>query len=579
MVAIVTPTGQGTATPTPTTSSVASTANTGSTFPTQSLNGPSAAFAQQIESMAPAQFWADYGITDSTDQPLYTNPGNTAQLGAGAVWLAWYSGLSQADRQSIQDEMVNAGILTDTDANGLNNSTALNAWKQILGQASQSGTEPTALLNSQGGGTQGLENQVSAGLTTAEENAQKPITATLENPTTLAADLSNAINQELGYTPVNIQQLINQFTAQIQGQDVANASAPRTEAQQQVTQDKAEQSALQALGDDGVTAVVNAYQAAVNKVPGGGTNLGPVTGTNATATPAVSGQAGMSAEAVPLNGQGVVPGGQNVQVPNAPSGVLGAIGHNLFHGAMPGLAPGGQPSEQAGGVYGTHAGTTGKIDTSAGTAGTVSSTAGAQHGGLYAMTQTEWHEAQKLYTPAANGKYTQPGLAPPDIQKAAFTALMQSEYDKTGSWATAVQNIASGTPVGTGTAGAAAKALGTSIANEVNTQLANVQNEINNSTVTTKVTTPDATAEAAQAAKDADPVGYYAGNFAGWGSFATKMLYGTPLTEMPSASVQFNGPVGETSTEGSPLGGTAATPAAPSATAPASTAPSAAVTV
>ena len=116
-------------------------------------------------------------------------------------------------------------------------------------------------------------------------------------------------------------------------------------------------------------------------------------------------------------------------------------------------------------------------------------------------------------------------------------------------------------------------AFATSVANEVNSQITAIQNQVNNSTTTTTIAGPtsqtDIDAEAAQEAKQADPAGYYAANYASWGSQLSKMLYGTPLTNMQTTSDTFTGPVGsDTALTGTSGTSTTTTPApAPATTA------------
>ena len=86
------------------------------------------------------------------------------------------------------------------------------------------------------------------------------------------------------------------------------------------------------------------------------------------------------------------------------------------------------------------------------------------------------------------------------------------------------------------------------------------------STTTTTIEGPtsqtDIDAEAAQEAKQADPAGYYAANYASWGSQLSKMLYGTPLTNMETTADTFTGPVGsDTALTGASGTSTTTTPA------------------
>ena len=83
------------------------------------------------------------------------------------------------------------------------------------------------------------------------------------------------------------------------------------------------------------------------------------------------------------------------------------------------------------------------------------------------------------------------------------------------------------------------------MATEVNNQITQLQNQVNNDTVTTKVSQPDATAEANLAAKQSDPSGYEAAQDASWGSVLNKMLSGTTSMYNQASSAAFTGPVSE----------------------------------
>ena len=182
---------------------------------------------------------------------------------------------------------------------------------------------------------------------------------------------------------------------------------------------------------------------------------------------------------------------------------------------------------------------------------TIKAASPAYSGGIYAMSQAEWKKAAAMVPQAWDSKgdkplYATAAQAPESVQTAAFSAYLTSLYNSNGgSWASAVKSAAAGTPLAT-TEGSHLDNFATNIANQVNAQITAVQNEVNNSDVTTKVpetTQTDIEAEAAQAAKQADPVGYYSANVASWGGLLSKMAYGTPLTEMQSSADTFTGPV------------------------------------
>jgi hypothetical protein len=90
------------------------------------------------------------------------------------------------------------------------------------------------------------------------------------------------------------------------------------------------------------------------------------------------------------------------------------------------------------------------------------------YGGTYALSAADWKKAQADYAPAK--KYATPGSAPQSVQLAAFSAVLQSAYDSTGSWSKAVSEVASGTPFGTAE-GTHLSAFGDQVASEVNNQI------------------------------------------------------------------------------------------------------------
>ena len=484
--------------------------------------------------MTPAQFFAAYDVS-STEQPLYLS--SSGELNDNAVYLAYYKGLGQSERQQLQNQMVDVGALSATDANGLDNSTATSAFEGLIGQTAAQGTNVIQYLSQNATGTAGIQNQISAGLTKAQEAATQPIVATVENPTTLSATLTAAFENALGYSPDQAQ--ISSFINQVQNQDTTYASAPRSEAQQEIDQAHSEESALNKLGPDGIDSVIQAYQAAVSgtKLPGAGTTQGPQNGQVATGEPNQFPTAGTQLPAG--NGARITSQGTEVGFDTSPvtktrtlivpeGGILGFLGSMALGGGdkHPGvtsqvtsqtLRPGGiAPSLPAG------SGTT------------------PTYGGTYALSAADWKKAQADYAPAK--KYATPGSAPQSVQLAAFSAVLQSAYDSTGSWSKAVSEVASGTPFETAE-GTHLSAFGDQVASEVNNQITALQNQVDNSTVTTKVSAPDATAEADLAAKQSDPTGYYAAQDASWGSVLNKMLSGTPDMYNQSSSDTFTGPV------------------------------------
>lgn len=536
-------------------------AGTGGTFPGASAGSTTASQLAVIEndlkSVTPSQFFAAYKIS-SADQQLYLANG---ALNINAVYLAWYKSLNQSDRQSVQSQMANIGVIPQTDANGLDNPTALGAFTGLLGSTSAQGTNVLDYLNQNATGTNAIQNQISTGLTLAQKNAAAPEIVTQTNPTTLAADITNAFDQALGYAPDAKQ--IQSFIDQIQGQETTYGSAPRAEAQAQIANAHAEESALNQIGPNGLDTVIQAYQAAVNgtKLPGAGTVQGPVNGAVANAPSTVHDPLAAQApgSALPpgvaerysstgqLIGANIMPTPDGTTQQNVAPGIVGqarnfiqsAIGdrtnadatvpvtqYGMAHNVMPGLAPG--------------------------TANTTPT-----HGGLYALSPADWSQAQSLYSAAK--KYSTPGSAPQSVQLGAISALLQHQYDSNGgSWSKAVATLATGSPLGKAE-GTHLSAFGDSVANEVNSQIAALQNQVNNSTVTTKVSAPDANAEASAAAKQSDPVGYYAANAGSWGEVLNQMIAGAPLMYGQGTQDTFSGPV-PTAIAGSP---TAAPSAAP----------------
>jgi hypothetical protein len=500
-----------------------------------------AVIENDLKNVTPQQFFAAYKIS-SADQQVYLS-GNGG-LNINAAYLAWYKSLGQSDRQSIQSQMVNVGAMPATDANGLDNPTALGAFTGLLGSTAVQGTNVLDYLNQNASGTNALQNEISAGLTSAQKNANAPIIVTQTNPTTLAADITTAFDQALGYAPSAAQ--VQSFINQVHGQETSYAEAPRTESQDLINQAHAQESALNKIGPNGLDTVIQAYQAAVNgtKMPGAGTVQGPANGAipisqgsvtdplakTPAGAPLPAGVAERYSPTGQLIGANIMPTPNGTTQENVAPGLIGqarnaiqsAIGdrtnadatktvtqYGMAHNTMPGLP--------------------------AGTANTTTT-----YGGLYALSPADWAKAQAAYTPAK--KFATPGQAPQSVQLAAFSTLLQDAYQTTGSWSKAVASIASGTPFGTAE-GTHLSAFGNSVANEVNTQISALQSQINNSDVTVKVSAPDAAAEAGQAAKQSDPVGYYAANAGSFGEILNQMLTGAPLMYGQGTQDTFSGPV------------------------------------
>jgi len=517
------------------------TAGTGGSFPGASAGGTTssqlAVIENDLKSVTPQQFFAAYKIS-SSDQQVYLS--GTGSLNINAAYLAWYKSLGQSDRQSIQSQMVNVGAMPATDANGLDNPTALGAFTGLLGSTAVQGTNILNYLNQNASGTNALQNEISAGLTSAQKNANAPIIVTQTNPTTLAADITTAFDQALGYAPSAAQ--VQSFINQVHSQETNYAEAPRTESQDLINQAHAQESALNKIGPNGLDTVIQAYQAAVNgtKMPGAGTTQGPLMSSQ-QATPQVMSAPGAT---FPSTNTTTQPEG----------GVSGAVGNAALNmnQRLEGLV------NDVGSILPGHPG----FATSPPTPGTIQSqkttttqqplpqhqlapthfgaSTLSSYGGLYALNAADWAKAQAAYTPAK--KFATPGQAPQSVQLAAFSTLLQDAYQTTGSWSKAVASVASGTPFGSAE-GSHLSAFGNSVANEVNTQISALQSQINNSDVTVKVSAPDAAAEAGQAAKQSDPVGYYAANAGSFGEILNQMLTGAPLMYGQGTQDTFSGPV------------------------------------
>lgn len=541
------------------------------------------------------QFFAYYDITSSETQAMYENIGKsgTATLNQNAVDLVEFYTQDEASRQETQDQLVAAGLLNPTDANGMLNSSSITAFKQAITSAAPTGLDTFSWLAQNGTGTSAIQNQVSADLTQAEQNAVKPISASITPSAEDAAFLQNAFAQALGFSPT--QDEINGFVKQITGQELSAAEAPRQEAQAELQQAKSQESALSKLGPDGIDLFVQAYGQAIHA----GGAQGPITGQQSL--PGAAGRGTVPTEQIRTPG---TPPQTRTTSSTHQAGLGNVVLHNLNPlnwgiGVGPSWLRGDfehYPDEVTSTTTRTIPGTGGHttIQQPLSANAAYSATPGF-HGGIYALPPAMWKQARAL-TPSAQ-KYATAGQAPVSVQQAAFTNLASALYDQSGSWADVAIELGGGTPSNakgkTASSTQTTETFAENLANHVNAQITNLQNQVNSSVVTAKSPALDETgieAEAAQAAKDADPVGYYAANFASWGSLLTKMLYGTPLTEMASTTDSFNGPVGATTAESNPVpvqsqaaSAGAASPRAPSSSPPAqssaSPAPSASATI
>ena len=467
----------GTTTTTPATTAPTTTTGAGSSgsFPASEmggLSGPTDAFAKQILSQTPTEFFSEYQITTSNDEPLYEDPSNANQLNNNAVWLAWYANLGVTDRQDLQDAMVTLGSLTTAQATGGYNSTTIGAFQKALGDSSSVNSNVLDYLNNADSGIASLQEQIATAKTKEETEANAPITAAVSPKATLAASITSAFDQALGFTPANIQSQVNDFIDQIQGQEVSESAGgqERAQANAQIAQADDESSELNKLGTDGVDTVLQAYAAAVSgtKLPGAGTPQGPVV----AGAPSNTGQyltpgsklppnttAGFNASGTEMVAN-TVPTSRTTtqQVPNT-YGVGGALRTDLnpmtlLHPSGPQLVTPGQPSG------GTHAVTTTTNTPTPGMATAPNIPAGAPgttpvHGGMYALTPAQWAEAQtlsptlKTYVSKTPAAATAAG-ASPGMQQTAAQALLLNNYDSTGSMSAAVTALANGGPVAKG---------------------------------------------------------------------------------------------------------------------------------
>lgn len=557
------------------TQSYSATSTTGTTLPgTTTSSGTQGSTTQSsgLTAQQTAAFLQEFGI-DSTDEPTFINGNQLTQAGQA---LQDYGTASATDRLTAQQTLVAMGYLAPTDANGEINSAATTAFKAMAATPNELPQYASALSNP----TTPIQAQLNEQIAAGEKDVNTPVTVSLTPTATITQAITQAFNQNIGVTPSEAQ--INSFISQVQGQETGAQEAPRQQAQAEVAQAQTELTALKNLGPDGIDAFLQAYQQAVGGTGTQGSQVGTL-----TATPAYGAQAAMTAE--PINAQTGQPlgNGPTAQIPNAPSGVLGAIGHDIAGGLVTAgsfgrvASPGGN-TEAPGGVYGSRSVNFGATTTGAGAAATPAVAAGPAYGGIYALSPGEWKAAQTaLGTSTALGKQaaqaSSAGQASKAVQQAAAAALAQTLYDQYDNYSDVAIAMSGGDPskvsgTATGTK-TARQTFAESIANATNTQLTTLQNEVNNQAVTTKTANPtstDISAEAAQAAKESDPVGYYAANAANWGSFLTKALYGTPLAEM-QPTTSFAGPVGSAA-QTAEAGSTTTTTPAPAAPAPAAVA-------
>lgn len=561
--ATTTPTTTPAAAPFPGTGTTAAPASTPATIPGLPPPPPT--------TMTWPQFEADNHLS-STDMPIYTD--SAGNLNGWASWLINYKNLNQSDRQNLQQEMVNAGLLAANQATGKLTATSNTAVLNLIGLSNQNQADPLTYLGTSSQGKLGALNQQLAAEVTAANTAissQPAVSVNLENPTTLSANVQQAWDSTLGYAADPAQ--INAFVQQIQSQDVgyqtANQETNRTQAEANLTRAQNEQAALKALGPDDVGTFVTAWDAAVHGsgLPGAGTQQGP-----ATSSQSDNGQYMKPGTPLPpnttagFNSSGAemfantLPTQRTTQVPNT-YGLGGALKTDLnpmtlLHPSGPQIV---SPGDQSGGTHPvtTSVPTPGMATAPALPAGLPGTT--PIYGGYHALSPALWKQALAELGSSVQKQWASKPLSqvPKAIQDAAFTALSSALFDKSGNWADVAITLAGGAPGVTGKSNI--QSFATQVANEVNDNIASLTSQAaTQPIVTTKIAAPDAVAEANLAAKNSDPIGYTAGNYSSWAGTLSKMLYGPPSTAINQTSDTFTGPV-------SPPAGVAAS--APQATA------------
>lgn len=469
-------------------------------------------------SMTWQQFAADNHLS-SGDMPTYTD--DAGNLNGFASWLINYKTLSQSDRQKLQQEMVNAGLLAANSATGRLSSASNSAVLQLIGLSHQSQSEPLSYLGTSPQGQLGtIQQQLANEVTSANATiaAQPAVAATITNPTSLEAAITNAFDQTLGYAPSQEQKdaFVKAFQDQEVGYQTANQETNRTQAVANLTRAQSEQEALKALGPNDVGTFVSAYAAAIHGtgVPGAATPQGPYVGMSSTALPA--GTMGPQGPATPEFST-------TTQQPN---------GRTPFYEA--------NPFAHLGGTHPVTT-TTPAVNTPP-DANAIPIGLGNNpvHGGIYALSPGLWKAAQAAY-PGAR-KYSTAGEAPQAVQQVAFTALASSLYDQHGNWNDVAVELAGGTPKVVKKSNINDFAHG--VAAQVNDNIAALQAQATSQpVVTTRITQPDAGAEANLAAKNADPIGYTAANYSSWAGTLSQMLFGAPSTAINGSADTFTGPV------------------------------------
>ena len=274
--------------PTPAASANPTGPGTGGTFPQASTGAsPLDAYlpaAQQIlANLTPGTFSADYGVS-SSQMPTFLD--SSGKLNSAAQeWVAYHL-MSGPDRQNLQDIMVTADLMKSTDVNGVLGTASNDAFRGLVSTAASQNVSADYLLSQiNQGGLGAIQQQIQGEATAAQAalSKQTPVSATVENPTTISAALTAAAEQTLGIAPTADQ--INKFVAAIQGQDVSYAEAGneanKAQAQSDLARAQSAESALNKLGPDGIDSFLSAYQSAISGggMAGAGTPQGPATGS------------------------------------------------------------------------------------------------------------------------------------------------------------------------------------------------------------------------------------------------------------------------------------------------------------
>lgn len=558
------------------------TSTAGGTFPQSStdLGSLIGTSGFPVSLPSPTEFFSQNGITNSTTQLsfLQTDANGAPVLDAnGKEQLNLYAyeylqlkAMPEEDRQQVQDALVTAGFLSSTDAKGVWNTattSALDAAQSAATSQGQSDVVPYLVANS--GPTATIEHQIVANASaaeTADTAAEAPRVANLTDTNALNEGLSKAFEDALGYTPSAAQ--MNTFAQSFHGaqtNEVAGENeALRSAAQQEVTQATSEESALNKLGPNGLTAFVTAYGNAlhgVNPAAGAG-QQGPVTGAQAKDTSQYltpgsklppDTTAGFNANGAEMVAN--VPPTIHTTTQQRPPGELAQLGHaatsalgllNPFSGWSNSAASSDiQGLTGAGTPYTNQQVTTSTPGVGMATApqlpvGATGTT--PTYGGFYSLSTAMWQQVAKAGNVDLK-KYPTAGSAPLPIQQGAFAKWAQDMSDSGESWSDIAITAAGGNPSNSskmpvmGKAGTNLQSFANGIATQVNNQLQAIANQSMQPAVPViGKEAPNAAADELAAAESSDPNQYIAHNMSLAEGTVQKMLYGTPQIEAQSTS-------------------------------------------